>query len=111
MNKDRQYVGIDISKDTFDACFPDGGHSEFDNQISGFRKLLKKLPEFIQVVMELTGPYHLKLALFLIEHSVPVSVVNGLTIKRRRLRQSILFPLLFLRFMHYPGLLVKILNT
>lgn len=68
--------------DTFDASFPDGSHHQFENDALGFKKLLKQLPEDAHVVMEPTGPYHLKLALFLVAQPVSVSVVNALTIKR-----------------------------
>lgn len=82
MNKYRQYVGIDISKDSFDVSFPDGSHQVFENLVCGYKLLFRHLPLNAHVVMEQTGPYHLKLALFLVEKEVKVSVVNALTIKR-----------------------------
>ncbi len=82
MNKDSQYIGIDISMDTFSVSFADKQYAELANTGSGFKKLLKKLPEEAHVVMEPTGPHHLKLALFPVEQKVKVSVVNALTIKR-----------------------------
>jgi transposase len=82
MIKDRQYIGIDISKEIFAVSFSSVDHKQFENGSKGFKQLRKHLPENPHVVMEQTGPYHLKLALFLVEEGVTVSVVNALTIKR-----------------------------
>ncbi len=45
MNKDSQYIGIDISMDTFSVSFADKQYAELANTGSGFKKFLKKLPE------------------------------------------------------------------
>jgi transposase len=52
------------------------------NDETGFKKLLKALPEESLVVMEATGYYHYRLAQFLYKNEVIVSVVNPLSIKR-----------------------------
>ena len=76
MTKDRQYIGIDISKDNFDASFPESTHQVYENNHRGYSLLLKQLFHDAHVVMEQTGPYHLKLALYLAGEEVKVSVVS-----------------------------------
>ncbi len=76
-----EYCGIDISKSTFDAFLLDYSH-EFNNDLSGFKRLLKVLPDHAHCVMEATGPYYMKLAVYLQSHGFKVSVVNPLVIKR-----------------------------
>ena len=85
--KSISYVGIDISKLTFDVAIIDGSgryHSyKFTNDSSGFRRLLQKAKEqTCHFVMEASGPYYLKLATFLNEAGYAVSVVNPLIIRR-----------------------------
>ena len=83
MNKN--FIGIDISKNTFDVCFSQMGkqrHYEFENSKTGFSKLFKTIPKNSHCVMEATGPYYLKLATFLFDKGLPVSVENPLKIKR-----------------------------
>jgi transposase len=78
-------IGIDISKQTFDACFLEeqGKTSkEFTNDPSGFKQLSAGLCKEDHLVMEATGPYYLKLACYLFEQGYKVSVVNPLVIKR-----------------------------
>ena len=82
MNKDKEYLGIDISKDVFDVCDRNGSNYQFKNSISGFKKLLKLLDTNTVCVMEATGYYHVRLAYFLLENDRYVSVVNPLKIKR-----------------------------
>ena len=82
MNKDKEYLGIDISKDVFDVCDNKGDYYQFKNNISGFKKLLKLLDINSVCVMEATGYYHVRLAYFLLENEKSVSVVNPLKIKR-----------------------------
>lgn len=77
-----KFIGIDISKQTFDVCFFDGEHQKFDNNLKGFKKLLRKLNTDNKVVMEASGPYYVKLASFLYHESISVFVVNPLKIKR-----------------------------
>lgn len=79
------YVGIDISKLSFDAALKDGTsypHHRFDNNQAGFSDFLKVLPSDSIAVMEASGPYYLRLACFLAEKSIGVSVINPLVIRR-----------------------------
>jgi len=82
MNKDIQYFGIDISKDFLDVYSYRGCHYQFKNNTSVFRKFLKYLNTSSHCVMEATGYYHIRLAYFLLENSIAVSVENPLRIKR-----------------------------
>ena len=75
------YCGIDVSKSTYDV-FLEGKSYVFENDHDGFKSLSSILPENAHCVMEATGPYYLKLAVFLQCHGVKVSVVNPLVIKR-----------------------------
>jgi transposase len=81
------YVGIDVSKATFDVCMEGNGsysHYHFSNDKDGFQKLLLLMKDSndYQVVMEASGPYYLRLATYLYESAVLVSVVNPLVIRR-----------------------------
>ena len=82
MTKDKEYFGIDISKDVFDVCDINYNYYQFKNNQSGFKKLLKLLDLNTICVMESTGYYHVRLAYFLLENRRSVSVVNPLKIKR-----------------------------
>lgn len=81
-----KFTGIDISKQTFDCSITlSGGMTEskkFSNNLKGFKKLKKLLPADGHVVMEASGPYYFKLAYFLYENGIRVSVVNPLIIRR-----------------------------
>lgn len=82
MSKDKNYCGIDVSKDTLDAFNEQTGHNVFENNLKGFRDLLKWAQSESYYVMEATGVYHKKLACFLHNKKCAVSVVNPLIIKR-----------------------------
>ncbi len=83
MNKGKQFIGIDISKDSFDVWFPDKGHFSFENSNKGFRSLYKELSTTTDwCVMEATGSYYQLLAGYLYSKSILVSVINPLVIKR-----------------------------
>jgi len=82
MNKDKEYLGIDISKDVFDVCDSNFNYYQFKNNVLGFKKLLKLLTVNSICVMEATGYYHVRLAYFLLENGKGVCVVNPLKIKR-----------------------------
>ena len=79
-------TGIDISKATLDVAFYQAEdrltHRVFANDAGGFEELLTYLKAGDQVVMEASGTYYLRLACFLHEHDVRVSVVNPLVIRR-----------------------------
>lgn len=80
-----KYTGVDLSKETFDGSITteNGVESQkFSNDEAGFNKLLKLLPADAQVVMEASGPYYYRLAFYLHEQGVRVSVVNPLVIRR-----------------------------
>ena len=79
------WIGLDISKDTIDVGFfleEKLVHFKIKNNISGFRKLQKKVPSDSKFIMEATGIYFLKCARFLAESDSFVSVENPLKIKR-----------------------------
>ncbi|WP_460920845.1 IS110 family transposase, partial [Pontibacter brevis] len=84
--KQLAYVGIDISKDFFDAALPAAGkhrHLRLSNDRAGFEQLLLQIREAPACcVMEASGPYYLRLASFLCERGVSVSVVNPLSVRR-----------------------------
>jgi len=82
MNKDMIYFGIDISKDVFDVVDSNSNYFQFKNSYKGFKKFLKLLDKDCHCVMEATGYYHYKLAYFLIENTIRVSVENPLSVKR-----------------------------
>lgn len=82
MNKYKETFGVDISKDVFDVHGSASGHLQFKNDEKGFASFLKILPEDSLVAMEATGYYHYRLAQFLYQNNVIVSVVNPLSVKR-----------------------------
>ncbi|WP_420575176.1 IS110 family transposase [Kordia sp.] len=71
-----------MSKDVFDVCDDNYEYYQFNNSISGFKKLLKLLDDTSICVLEATGYYHVRLAYFLLENGKGVCVVNPLKIKR-----------------------------
>tara|TARA_B100001105_G_scaffold64052_1_gene49961 strand:- start:140 stop:1117 length:978 start_codon:yes stop_codon:yes gene_type:complete len=85
MEKSFTYVGIDISKLTFDVAILINGkykHYKFENETTGFKKFLGLLSANDCCVMEASGPYYLNLAFFLVDQGIAVSVVNPLVIRR-----------------------------
>jgi transposase len=79
-------TGIDISKQTFDCSITiENGKVEprkLSNDLKGFEKLKKLIPEDAHVIMEASGPYYYQLAFFLFKNKIKVSVVNPLVIRR-----------------------------
>lgn len=79
-------TGIDISKQTFDCSITlEDGKVEarkLPNNLKGFEKLRKALPQDAHVIMEASGPYYYQLAFFLFNNNIKVSVVNPLVIRR-----------------------------
>ena len=78
-------VGIDVAKATFDAAFEVEGrleHRQFEYTPEGMSALLAQTPKDAHYVMEATGVYHARLALFLHAAKRRVTVVNPLIIKR-----------------------------
>lgn len=82
MIKNTNYFGIDISKDVFDVTGSDGKHYQFKNDISGFKKMLSLTNEFSHCGMESNAVYHLRLAYYLYDKTIAVSVENPFSIKR-----------------------------
>lgn len=82
MSKNTLFFGIDISKNVFDVTNSDGCYYQFENNYNGFREFLKVLNNNSHCVMEATGYYHYKLAYFLQEKEIKVSVENPLSVKR-----------------------------
>lgn len=80
MEQVTEFYGIDISKDVFDVCTPEGKHLQFTNTVEGFRAYGKLLSANSRSVMEATGCYHQQLAGWLFTHGHGVSVVNPLII-------------------------------
>lgn len=85
----KYFLGIDISKDSFDFCFTDETEKvlfkdHYQMDMTDFTKLSEYLSSFskdeILIVMEATGIYHLTLLSYLLEQELNVSVVNPLFI-------------------------------
>jgi transposase len=77
-----KYVGVDVSKDSFDGFNDELGGRQFSNDGTGFMLFKKWIGSSVHVVMEASGPYYLRLAHDLYQSGVPVSVVNPLVIRR-----------------------------
>jgi len=82
MNKNKEIIGIDVSKSSLDVFSIGKGHHCFTNDEKGFKKLLTIYGNSGCYVMEATGCYHQLLAIYLYELGLSVSVVNPLVIKR-----------------------------
>ena len=82
MIKNKQFLGIDISKDVFDVVDKADNHYQFQNDPSGFKMFSKILTDQSHCVIEVTGCYYQTLATWLYSKSIDVSVVNPLSIKR-----------------------------
>jgi transposase len=72
-------LGVDIAKQKFDVSFSDQRVACFENNLVGFKLLLKEIQSQYQtrVVMEATGGYEKPLAHFLQSQGVAVSIVNA----------------------------------
>ena len=78
------WVGIDISKDTFDAAWLLDGkknHLKLENNVKGFKRLLTEVPTESHFAMEATGEYHLNCARYLSGCGKPVAVLNPFAVK------------------------------
>lgn len=85
MQSQTNYTGIDISKLVFDtAICKESGYQyyKFSNDEQGFKALIAVLPIGSQVVMEASGPYYLRLAFYLHDQGIGVSIINPLVIRR-----------------------------
>lgn len=89
-----EYVGVDISKLTFDADWISQEKrvaKSFTNDEAGYLSLLDQIDSDAHVVMEATGTYYLGLANFLYDNEIAVSVVNPIQTRhyaRMRLMRS-----------------------
>lgn len=94
----RQSIGIDISQDTFHACFyimtlqgfakRKGKVRVFKNTVPGFTALVNWIEKMrqassleVSIVMEATGVYHEQLAYFAFDQSYRISVLLPNTVK------------------------------
>jgi transposase len=85
MTKVQLFCGIDISKKSFNLAFEENGKSrtkKFSYTNEGMEECLPILPIGVHCIMESTGTYHCRLAYFLYEHGIKLSVVNPLSVKR-----------------------------
>ena len=82
MDKSTKNFGIDISKKVFDVWNNEIGHRQFTNDDSGFTAFSHYLGSNSWCVMEYTESYYFKLATFLYESEIALSVVNPLVVKR-----------------------------
>ncbi|MBC5836155.1 IS110 family transposase [Flavobacterium sp. F372] len=87
MIKKCNYVGIDISKLSFDVALKNEeekySHYKFSNDLKGFKALLKLIRGSQSIcVMEASGPYYLNLATYLNKQGIGVCVINPLVIRR-----------------------------
>lgn len=85
-------IGIDISKQTFDLAFLEKEqwtYNVMENEVKGFKKLIKLLKAGDCVVMEASGSYYQRLATRIYEAGFKVCVLNPLII--RRFSQAMLY--------------------
>ncbi|MEL7224058.1 MAG: transposase [Cyanobacteria bacterium J06576_12] len=79
-----KFIGIDISKNTFDLAYQKQDKWVFtplSNDQKGFKSLLKHLDKDDWVVMEASGPYGVPLATYLYEKGYQVALENPFAIK------------------------------
>ncbi len=83
------FLGIDISKDSFDAALYDEVETllwkdKFQMTRSGFEALTQKLSPYERCIvgMESTGIYHVNLFVYLLEKSIPTKLLNPSLVKR-----------------------------
>ena len=83
MAKIQLFSGIDISKESFNISIEGERKSKkFSYTEEGMEAYYSLLPTDVHCVMESTGTYHCRLAYFLYERGVKVSVANPLSVKR-----------------------------
>lgn len=96
MKNYKEVVGIDVSKKTIDAyCYHAQVHKEFNNDIVGYKSLLKWVLKETKEVgvfycFENTGYYSLKLALYLDSQKIVYVEESPLKIKRSSGRPSLI---------------------
>ena len=84
-----KFVGIDVSKNDFHACFEENGDSEkFANSRSGINNFISYLkrkqfkPKDTIIGLESTGSYHLRLCLQCSGLGYSIKVINSLIVKK-----------------------------
>ena len=89
MKKVQHTIGADLSKKSIDLfCYLLKTHIRIDNNLSGFKEMLKWLkqqrvnPSELIIVMEHTGLYSFCFEAFLHQHSIGFAKINALAIKR-----------------------------
>lgn len=82
MSKVKEFIGIDVSKDFLDVYDCRGEFYQFQNNLSGFKALKKLTNVSSHCILEATGYYHSRLAYFLLNQGITVSVENPLKVKR-----------------------------
>ncbi|MDR2126021.1 MAG: IS110 family transposase [Prevotellaceae bacterium] len=85
MTKVQNFTGINVSKTSFNVAIEKDGKiqsKEFLYTEVGMKSCLNFIPSQRWCVMESTGTYHCRLANFLFENNIRVSVVNPLSAKR-----------------------------
>jgi transposase len=84
MTKIKNYVGIDVSKNTLDIAIPkeDGSylHKKVSNDLEGFKILYKYLQSGSCCVMEATSTYYMQCAYYLYGKNIEVAIVNPLSV-------------------------------
>ena len=78
--KKRALVGIDVSKDTFNAHFG-GKDCKYKNNRKGWQMLAREAPQNSTYAMEATGYYHYRLASYLHSKGFAVLVLNPYRVK------------------------------
>ncbi|WP_321285621.1 hypothetical protein [uncultured Sunxiuqinia sp.] len=58
MYKSKHFIGVDISKETFDVWDLSTGHHCYSNDSKGFRLFYKLMKSNTHCVMESTGSYY-----------------------------------------------------
>ena len=80
-----KFIGIDISKASFDVAYQKNNgrfhHLQLTNDPKGYRSLFQLIDQQDHCIMEASGPYYLKLAYYLSQREIKVSVINPLQIK------------------------------
>jgi transposase len=75
--QDNVFVGIDVAKDSLEACiWPEGRRISEANNIEGVRQLLEALPGECLVVVEATGGYQRAVVAELVARQHRTAVVN-----------------------------------
>jgi transposase len=80
MNTQHVNIGIDVSKPTLTAAFPDGTIRDFDNSKAGIAALVKKaraLGPRARLCCEATGGYEQAIVEACHAHNIPVAVANA----------------------------------